>query len=192
MIFLKIQNIYHHFKSSSKAFSLIELIVVLFIISFVFGIVAQKIWKKPPKIKTLLNQIIRLNNRLVMVSKFRNKIYRLAIQINTKDPDMYWVERKNTVNPKVTTSSQKNYKKTDFVIDPRFYSKPQAIPDTIDILRIRNFSLKKDITQGLFYIYYHPKALAQETRIYLTQKHNHITWSLYLSPIEKTFQIIKE
>ena len=176
---------------SSKAFSLIEILVVLFILAFLIAITTKRFTGKDRKIKSAFNKLIRLNSRLVIVSKIHKKEYRLVIQLNKEGPEQYWVEKKR---PKTVQREQSNREPnlSPFFIDESFYPEPQALPPLLQITKIESSAWKKGKTEGLAYIYYYPKGLAQETSIYFLRPDNRAEWTLYLDPVAKNFQIMEK
>lgn len=187
---VKKRNIPFFLWRSSKAFSLIEILVVLFIIAFLFTLAIQSVVRKDKKIKNAFHKLIRLNNRLVTVSKLYNKEYRLVMQLNKEGPEQYWVEKKQ---PKIIQKSRtdKDPNASPFFIDESFYPKPQALPPLLQIIKVESSSWKTEKTEGLVYIYYYPKGLAQETSIYFFRPDNRAEWTLYLDPVTKNFQVIQ-
>ena len=155
---------------SSKAFSLIEILVVLFIIAFMFAFAAQTFSRKGQKVAHTFDKLIRLNRRMVMLSKFSNNSYRLVIQLNNEGPEQYWVERRQVDQIHTDLSDtlgeqnegQKEEEpeeklKHDFVLDDSFYSEPEVIPPFLSITKVESSIWEEDRTEGLVYIYYYPK-----------------------------------
>ncbi len=187
------------FLKSSKAFSLIEVLIVLFIIAFLFGLAAQKFSRRDQKINNTFDRIIRLNRRLVMLSKFYNETYRLVIQLDADGPEKYWVEKKQAKKDKDDASStierQDDTGKEEisgFIIDSSFYDEPQVILPFLSITKVESSPWKEDKTEGLAYIYYYPKGLAQETALQFLRPDNQGRWTLYLDPVTKSIQVLKK
>ena len=195
---LKPQKKMSSFLKSSKAFSLIEILIVLSIIAFVFVFAAQKFSRKEQRISNQFDKLIRLNRRLVTVSKLHNKTYRLAIQLDNKGPEQYWVEKKQTgqtkekLSKKNQTNEEAEKQTDDFFIDDSFYSQPEILSPLLSVTKVESPVWEKYKTKGLVYIYYYPKGLAQETNIQLLRSDNQATWTLYLDPATKNLQILKK
>ena len=171
-----------------KAFTLIEILIVLFLLGFLFTFAAQRFVKRDRRVKKTFHQFIRLNNRLVFASKIHNKEYRLVILLDKEGMEQYWVEKKQPgAVPKDQDDEEK--KISPYFIDESFYAEPEVIPSFLQILKIESPAWEKEKTEGLAYIYYHPKGLAQETRIYFLRSDNSAEWTLYLDPVAKSFQI---
>ena len=182
------------YKLSEKAFSLIEILLVTFIIGFFFTISSQKLFSKKQKVRNVFNKFIRLNNRLVSISTLHSKTYRLVIHLDTEKKDQYWVEKKQAFN----TSEESDEEEVDseekepasaFQIDDSFYSEPQEVPTLLDITKIETGGSVTE--QGKVYIYYYPSALAQSAKIYFLRPDNQGAWTLYLDPVTKKLQAFK-
>ena len=184
----------------SKAFSLIEILIVLFILAFIFIFASQRFSRSEKKVKTVFDKMIHLNRRLATVSQLHNQTYRWVIQLNSEEPDQYWVEKKHSQNkmPNTNTAAKKSFnsseedeQKSEFVVDHSFYSEPETLPSFLDITQVERSLWTEAKTEGQVYIYYYPKGLAQETAIQLFRSDNQGEWTLYLDPAAKTLQLIK-
>ena len=167
-------------QKAKKAFSLIESLLVIFIIAILFRFVSQRIYNKGQKVKTTFDQMIRLNNRLVTVSTLHGRTYRLVFQLSTDKADQYWVAKKENKEENPDSA---------FQIDPVFYSESQSLPAILDITKVET---KKNSTEiGKVFIYYYPSALAQSAKIHFLRPDNQGRWTLYLDPVTKKLQVIK-
>ena len=183
----KIKTKQQKYKLGQKAFSLIEVLLVLFIIAFLIPFASQKLFKKGQKVRAVFDKLIRLNNRLVSVSTLHNKTYRLVIQLDTEKRDQYWVEKKQSIGKFEEEEEEKI--NSDFQIDDSFYSDPQEVPSLLDITKIET---KGSVAKaGKVYIYYYPSALAQFAKIYFLRPDNQGIWTLYLDPVTKKLQTIQ-
>ena len=136
--------------------------------------------------------MIQLNNRLVMASKLHNKTYRMGILLDPKGPEQYWVEKKGYAQAQPSQSDSDGQPSSSFFIDEAFYPEPEKLQPLLDIVKIKSTSWEKDKTEGLVYIYYRPKGLAQETSLFFLRSDNRAEWELYLDPVEKSFRVIKK
>ena len=175
---------------TSKAFSLIEILFVLLIIAFIFALASQKLIRKGKKVKTTFDKMIRLNKRLVILSKLHNQTYRWVIKLDPEGKEQYWVEKKQT-RKKKGTGGGKNLD-SHFFMDKSFYPEPESIPSILNITKVESPFWAKAKTKGLIYIYYYPQGLAQETRFYFTRPDNQAVWTLYLDPASKNIQVLKK
>lgn len=177
---------------SNKAFTLIEILVVLFIIVSIFTITSRKLYSKDKKIKTAFVKLIRLNRKIQTLAEIHRNTYRLTFQINKDKPDKYWVE-KQTINQK----DEDGEAKTIFTIDEIFFSEPEKFNPMLNITAVETISQKDEVDSGssggnLFYIYYYPKSLAQETAIQVVRRNHQGKWTLYLDPIKKDLQLLSK
>ena len=183
---------FHPFHNS-KAFSLVEMLVVISIFAFVFLFTAKNFSSRKNKINTNFNKLIYLNRSLTIKSKLHNSIYRLVISLSPEGPEEYWVEKKQK-NPENTKSPSNNAENSDdyvFFLDDSFYSDPQTLSPFLNISQITSPTWEKKKTEGLVYIYYYPKGLAQETSIEFSRTDREGNWTLRLDPVTKNLKIIK-
>ena len=187
---------------SSRAFSLLEILIILSVMAFIFAFVAQRFSRKEQKVTGAFNKLVRLNRKLVLLSKFHNNSYRWVIQLDKGGPERYWVEKKQEV-PSDTDSSHlidpqikdqegdlNKEGNSEFVRDDVFYSEPEIISSLLSIISVESPAWKEDKTEGLVYIYYYPRGLAQETAIQFLRPDNQGRWTLYLDPVTKNLQVL--
>ena len=172
---------------SKKAFTLIELLLVVAIVAFLFALSAKIFVKKKTRVKNTFNEFIQLNNRLSRSSKLNKQSYRLVFNLSTEEPDQYWVEKK------ISGTKQEDLQNADpgshFQMENSFYPETQTLIPLLDIVQIEQKEQKG--TEGLVYIYYYPSALAQETKIYLLRPDTQAEWILYLDPVSKELSLLK-
>ena len=182
-------------QKAEKAFSLVEMLLVLLLIGFFFTLSSKKIFNRGQKVRAVFDKFIRLNNRLATVSTLHSKTYRLVLQLDTEKKDQYWVEKKQAPSKseeeedKTDNEEEKEKTDSDFQIDDSFYSEPQTVSSLLDITKIETKDSSKE--EGKVYIYYYPSALAQSAKIYFLRPDNQGTWTLYLDPVTKKLQVLK-
>ena len=173
---------------SKKAFTLIELLLVIALIAFIFALSSKIFVKKRTRVKNVFNEWIQLNSRLARSSKLHDRVYRLAIQLNLEERDQYWVEKKSSLkNPEKDNPPEEI---SEFERDTSFYEEPKPLMSLLDIAKVE----QKDKTydEGLVYIYYYPSSLAQETKIYFLRPDKpKAEWILHLEPVSKELKLIK-
>ena len=167
---------------SKKAFTLIEILVVLFIIVFIFTIASKRLFSSEKKISSTFNNLIYLNRRLYTSSKLHRNVYRLALKLNSEDDDEFWVEKQETNKESVKV----------FILDDNFFDKPQKINPLLSILSVESNAWPDPKTSGTVYIYYYPKGLSQELAVQFLRPSNQGRWTLYLDPVQKEFQLLKK
>ncbi len=176
-------------KTQSKAFSLIELLLVLFILVFVFAFVSKRFFRKEEKVRTAFDKLARLNRRLVLQSQMNNQTYRWVIDLKSDGPEQYWVEKQQIKSPQATEDEEKP--SSGFVVDRRFFPEPEIITPLLDISRVESTLLEEAQTEGQVYIYYYPKGLAQETALHFYRPDNQAVWTLHLNPATKSLELFK-
>jgi len=150
-------------------------------------------------VKSAFEKLVRLNRRLVVLSKLHSKTYRLAIQLNAEGPEQYWVEKKRGRQSNISfsdgtsdPSGGEERGQPDFALDKAFYSEPEVVFPLLTITKVESSVWEEDKTDGVVYIYYYPKGLAQETAIQFLRLDNKGRWTLYLDPVTKNFHILKK
>ena len=193
---------------TKKAFTLIELLLVVALLAFLFALSAKIFVRKRVRVKNTFNEFIQLNNRLSRLSQLNKQSYRLAFDLSPTESDQYWVEKKRegifaqnsravdsrAVDTRAGDTSAVDSQNSDrlasaYQRDPSFYPEPQTLSPLLDIVKIEQ--KEQSQTDDLVYIYYYPSALAQETKIYFVRPDNKAEWILYLDPVSKELRLIK-
>jgi len=170
-----------HSLKSKTAFTLLEILVVLVILVFIFQIASRRLFAKDTKINNTFKDLIHLNRRLAVSSKLHRKVYRLVFNLQSNKVDEFWVEKQER-DPK---------KGLQFVLDENFFKNPQKIHSLLKIQSIESLLWEESKTSGPVYIYYYPKGLFQELALQFLRSDNQGRWTLYLNPISKEFQLLK-
>lgn len=152
----------------NKGITLIEILISLTILVSILILSASFIKKRENSIKKIFRQFISINRQLDHLSRLKKRTYRLVIQLdNTKNS--WWIE-----------SNKKNNK--IFIIDKRFFTKPQFLPKILTFNSIELTNHKKPITKGKAYIYYFPEGQFTLALIQLKGKTNY--WSIFIDRIK--------
>ncbi len=166
---------------SKKGFTLIEILVVLFIMVFIFTLASRRLFSSQRKINTTFNELVRLNRRLYTSSRVHRNVYRLSFKLNETEPDEFWVEKQEM---------DKEIGKK-FILDENFFEEPQRINPLLNISSVESMKWGEAKTSGMVYIYYYPKGLSQELAIQFLRPDNQGRWTLYRDPIQREFQILE-
>ena len=159
-----------------KGFTLIEILIVLALLVFVFAIASSKLFSNKKKVSSVFTSLNRLNRKVATLSKVHGKTYRIVIEVNPNKPDRVWVEKH---------SNELGYK-----IDPSFYKEPSVI---YPLLSITSVEKEEGITsEGLVYIYYYSKNLGPEVAIHLNRSDTRAPFTLYLDSIQREFHVINK
>ena len=178
---------------SQSAFTLIEILAVLLIIVFVFSLAGRKLLSKDRKIRSAFQELILLNRRIAAAAKTRGSAYRLAVRVNLEGPEEYWVE-------KLAVYADDSEGETEaFALDERFFPSPQKIHPLLEIIGMESVfregeegEEEENESEAVYYIYYAPKGLGQETAIQFFRPDNKARWTLYLHPVQKEFHLLEK
>ncbi len=186
----------HKNLNPASAFSLIEILLILFILAFVFTFVSKSVFRRDQSVKASFEKLARLNRRLATLSKLNNSAYRLAIQISREGPERYWVEKqtkpKSPLPSGLPGAPTEEKTKRQFVLDASFYSEPETLMPLLDITRAESPAWEEDKTEGVVYIYYHPKGLAQRADLHILRLDSQARWTLHLDPATKNLHLLKK
>ena len=170
--------------------SLIEMLLSILIVAFLVSFSTQYFRKKDRQIKSTLEELTQLNQRLLSLSHLRSLRYRLVFELHSTGPDKYWVEKKKPISlQKKPSKEDPALLKEEFEIDTSFYSEIQSLPSLLDIVEIE--TQKQTKQEGTVFIDYSNSFLAQEVKIQIMRKDNQTRWTLYLSPVTKELKILK-
>ena len=175
-------------KFQNLGFSLLEMLVVIFILMFIVLVITPRIYKPERKVKNIFKEFNRINKRLVNLSTLYEKDYRLVIDISVDGEDRYWVEKKEQVEKKEDEDEEETLRE-DYFIDESFFEDPKPLA-LLDIVELQSLGGGEGVSEGQAYIDYSPKGLAQETVIHFFRASNQAYWSLYLNPVTRNFELI--
>lgn len=192
-------------KSSSRGFSLIEVLIVLAIIGLMVAILSQSISKKDNRkirrdVRIFAAQVRDLRNK----ARMRNLTYRLVINLpeNDKEKQTYWVE--STSKRFLVTYDEERIKKEKDSLregekDPSGFemdhevSKDGAVPlpDGLLFKSVEIAAQKKDYSSGRIFIHFFPEGRVEEAVIHLTDGQQ-LNWSLAIHPLTGRVDIIHQ
>ncbi len=173
---------------NDKAFTLIEILVVLAIMGFMMVLAGKGLRNPNADLRQVVREVAALTNSLHNKAKLQNLTYRLAIEMNEKEPDKIWVESSTT---KVLFAIKKEEKrqfeeekpKSPFTHDKRAYRKgifemPKGLEiDRVEYLRTDDAA----INGGVAYIHFMPEGLVEEAAIHL--KSGQLNWTISVHPV---------
>ena len=188
-------------KKAQKAFSLIEMMLTILIVAFLFGFSSQYFKKKERKVKSVFEEFVRLNKRLVSLSSLRASSYRLVFELSLDKPDSWWVEKKKKtgnvlgrlsedLKNKTSNSSEADLLDENFEIDTSFYLQPKTLPSFLDITEVE--VKKSSKLEGKVFIDYNSSPIAQEVKIKIFRPDNQARWTLYLDPVSKQLKLLQQ
>ena len=160
-----------------RAFTLIEILVVLSIITIAFSYTATKVFRRSAKIKDTFHDLSRLNRRLYTSAKMHKKNYRLAFDLKKRETT-FWVEKEN---------QKKEYKIADSIL-----KKPLPIHPLLSLTSIESSHWEEEKTNGLVFIYYPPKGIGQEAALHFKRRDRKGDWTLYFPPLKREVEVINK
>lgn len=166
------------FLKSKKAFTLIEVLVVLFILVFLFSLSINQLFSSGQKINKTFERLVLLNRRIYTSSRIHRNVYRLVFKLNAQQEDEYWVEKQEGET---------------FDVDSHFYDEPQRIPYPLSLELVeRSQPEEQQEDSSLFFIYYYPRGLSEAVALQFLRKDNQGRWTLYLDPVTKELNLLTE
>ncbi len=173
-----------------RAFTLVEILVVLAIIGAIAVIGVRKL-NKSENLKTTVRKLSAVLKKTRAYAKLTSKTYRLVLKKSTKEPHSYWIESTNQIHlidPKaddkfrLTMDKEKDKLRSNFQNATDILPKPRYIPKDWFFGRIETTGKPEFQDSELTYIYFFPQGVSEEAIIQITNK-NKITWTLYLNPL---------
>ena len=163
-------------KFLKAGFTLIEILVVLFIVVFVFIVTSNTLFSNKNKLRSSFELLTRLNRKLHSSAKVHGKTYRLVLKLNDRKPEELWVEKQE---------------KKEFVLDEKFFKTPKTLHPLLSIKKAESSYWPESQETGLIHIYYYPKGLGQEVALHISRTDDFKKkWTLYFHPIEKEINVI--
>ena len=80
--------------TGQRAFTLIEILIVLVLVVFILSWSARRMFSQKSKIRTSFQVLTRLNRSLDVRARLHGKTYRLVLKLNPTKPEEFWVEKK--------------------------------------------------------------------------------------------------
>lgn len=160
-----------------RAFTLIEILVVLFIIGFFFSYAATKVFRKDAKIKDTFSEISSLNRRLYTASRMHKKNYRMVFKLSRRNTT-FWAEKENPKN--------------EYEIADSILKKNKKIHRLLSIESMEASYWDEEKTRGLAFIYYYPKGVGQETAVHFRRTDRNGNWTLYFPPLKREVEVINK
>ncbi len=186
--------------TTTKGFTLVEIMVVVAIIAAVVAILIPRIDNKNNKMKAAVRRFSALTRELHTRAKLKGTTYRLAIDLKdgseTQTTQQYWVERSNATvilsekDEKAFKDDLKNLRQDEkkpkdlygFELDSTIIKGVQEIKVPLRIISVEKKGYKDIFNSGLAYIYFFPQGLSEEAIIQLKAGEN-LQWSLAVQPL---------
>ena len=161
-----------------RAFTLIEMLIVLLLLVFILFWSAQKMFSHKNKVGTSLQVLDRLNRSLDVRSRLHGKTYRLVLKLNPNQPEEFWVEKQTE-------------EKGKFILDNMVLKAPGTLHPLVSVVSAESEGWQEAKTEGLVYIHYHPRGLGQETALHLERQDTRARWTVYFDPVKRELSVIE-
>jgi general secretion pathway protein H len=187
---------------SPKGFTLLELLIVLFILGTLIGFGIPKMNFRHDNIKTVTRQMSVMTREIRNYARMKQMTCRLVIRMdgdNSKEKDAYWVEGAtgsilaptSDTKKKLEEMSDEDRPKNPFQKIPSFTKKEKLLPDKVYFGSVETQSQSEPITKGLAYVYFTPEGLVEKATIQLTDK-DKLTWTLVINPLTGHTDIVEK
>ncbi len=154
-------------------------------------IAAQKLRSPNQDMKKVVRDFAALSRSLHNRAKLQNVTFRLAMELNEKDPDVIWVEMSNSKVLFETKKKEKGLfdddeaeaKKSPFSIDKRAVrGGKQEMPKAFEITKVEYTRNEEVIESGMAYVHFLPEGLVEETAIHLSAG-DKLKWTIVIHPV---------
>ena len=184
--------------SSSKGFTLLEMMIVIALVASIVAIAIPRIRKNNTNAKAVVREITVLSKELHNYSQLKNATYRLVINM-TDDLDSYYVEASNqevlamseAKLKKISTLPEKDRPASPFQRVSKPLKKEKELPKGLKFKSVETRGLEKPLTKGLAYIHYSPEGLVEQSIVQISDG-KELTWSLIFNPITGHADIVNK
>ena len=180
---------------NSKAFTLVEVLIVLAIFAGIVGFGVPALFKKGDNIRKVARQMTALTKEVRSRAKLKNSTYRLVFDM-TGDTHHYWVEYMQGSKPIPANIYDEKKKgdedesKTRFQKDTSIVKEERALPKGLFFGSVETINTKNPITDGLAYVHYFPEGFVEAAVIQVTNR-DALTWSFVISPLTGQSEVIE-
>lgn len=194
--------------SNEKAFTLIEVMIVLAIVAGLVSMAMPYIGSRNSQTKKFLREFTVLSRELHTKAKLQGTVYRMVINLEGTDPNVpkvqsFWIEKgkaNSVMKPNEEEGALERAKETDpekqadprgFEIDTTTIKEPRKLPAGLTFDKIELARSKTPITQGKAYIHYMPQGLADESAIHIKGEKNQ-AWTISIHPLTGRAELISK
>ena len=192
------------FIKNDKAFSLLEIAVVLSIIGAVIALAAPRLFDKHSEHRHVFREFIVAGKDIKSRAKLTGSTYRLAFDL-TENQQSWWVEKSTrvVVLDKSQIEAAKEAEKSradkkeegapppDFQIDGSFFKKKQRLADGFKFKQIESGTVDYIYTEGMAYIHFFPQGLIETSAIQIEDPKKNV-WTLVFNPLTGQTDLIPE
>lgn len=171
----------------NKAFSLLEVMIVLAILASVVALSVPQLSKQNHSRKSFFRRLVALDKQLRSLARLQNRTYRINFHIKKIKKDtvsLFWVDYQN--GKTVVTKPIKNNKKqktssSDWEMATKIFKKKQTLPYNLNLVSANLEGFKQALNYGLISIYFFPEGIAQRAVVHFSENKKH-HWSFIVKP----------
>lgn len=190
---------------NNKAFSLLEIVIVLSIMGAIIGIALPRLTDKKIDTRKVLREFAIAGKDLKGRAKLSGTTYRLAFQLEPANAQSWWVEKsgqatlvdkkkieaEREAEKKAQAGSTDQVKKTDFQPDTTIFKKKQTLPSGFKFVHIESGTQDVIMSDGVAYIHFFPQGLIESSAIQIEDPKKNI-WTLVYNPITGQMDVLSE
>lgn len=190
---------------SNKAFSLLEIVIVLSIMGAIIGIALPRLTDKKIDIRKVLREFGTAGKDLKSRAKLNGTTYRLAFQLDPENAQAWWVEKSSQatlIDKKKLEQEREAQKQAQaegsaetkapaFQPDMTIFKKKQVLPAGFKFVHIESGTQDLILTEGTAYIHFFPQGLIESSAIQIEDPKKNI-WTLVYNPITGHMDVIPE
>lgn len=175
--------------TSSKGFTLIEILIVLVLIAGLVVVAVPKL-SSGDKVRAAVRKLTVITKQTQTNARLSGLVHRLVISMPGDDEEhTYWVERATQKDLILVLSDKDDRNKKDdeatsatgFEMDEKSTKKPETLPSGFYFEDVE-FDDKNKVSTGKAYIYFYPQGLVTRAAIHLTNR-KAIRWTIILNPL---------
>ena len=169
---------------NTKAFTLIEILIVLSIIAAVLALSIPRIQKRENNIRSVARQMSVMAKEIRNHARLTNSTMRLALDLGEKEPK-YWVEKSAGVELRLAKEDEKldeeKKPKSSFQLFKTLTKKEKDLPPCLFFKSVEVLNYEP-VTEGVGYIYFSPEGFVDFSAIQITDKKK-LIWTLVFNPL---------
>jgi general secretion pathway protein H len=187
--------------SSSRGFTLIEIMIVLAIIGGIIAMAMPYVTNRNPQTKAFLRKFTVMSRELHTRAKLQGAVFRLVIDLGEPDrsgepPEQkYWIERSDghtvikaneeAVDAELLKDADKDKPPKDprgFAPDSSVLKEPVVLPGNLHFSEVELSRLETPIKEGKAYIHFLPQGLVDEAAVHIKGIKEQ-AWTVYIQPL---------
>jgi hypothetical protein len=187
-----------HWLYSTMGFSLMEVMIVLFLLGLIGALVLPRIASPTRELKAVIRKLSIISHELHNASRVQQKYFRLVLEMNPDKEHSYWIESstKPALVPKEVkliadedlTIEEKGKIQSDFKLDATVLKEKQILPKGVKITNVEYNRKDADIDFGTAYVHFLPEGRVEEVAIHLSAGET-MHWTVYIHPLTGRSQL---